>query len=233
MIFSANFGRAPAASRRSIRSARASRVSSCPVWKASSHRAAQSVGMPSASTHGRRSAFDHDLAPERGVDPARFRHVSLSHARPGGSAIADGVDQARRVGRSWIASAGRFNCSRLIEHLMSTPTGPGIDVRRRDHHAADRRTVAHVGVGVQHHVGHARRQPRMDGLPKRLVVEGRANRLGADHGDRTDVAGRQDGRGFSGGNQSWFVLSCHAWPSILVSTLYHLPPMAGVDAQIT
>ena len=49
MIFSANFGRAPAANKRSIRLARASRVSSCPVWNASSHRAAQSAGMPNAS----------------------------------------------------------------------------------------------------------------------------------------------------------------------------------------
>ena len=32
---------------------------------------------------------------------------------------------ARRTGRSAICSTGRSICNRLIEHLMSTPTGPG------------------------------------------------------------------------------------------------------------
>ena len=178
--------------------------------------------------HGRRSAFDHDLTAERGVDPARFRHVSLSHARPGRSAIADGVDQ-RPASRPLLDRIGRqVQLQQAHRALDVHADRAGIDVRRRDHHAADRRPVADVGVGVEHHVGHARRQPRMDGLPKRLVVERRADRLGADHGDRLDVAGRQHGRGFAGGNQSWLVLGCHAWPSISVSPLYHLPPMAGV-----
>ena len=78
--------------------------------------------------HGTRpaSAFDDDLPAQRGIDPTRFRHVSLPHAGPGRSAIADRVDQRPAdTAAPAIASAGRFNCSRLIEHLMSTPTGPG------------------------------------------------------------------------------------------------------------
>ena len=49
----------------------------------------------------------------------------LRAARMAGSSSQIALMSARRVGRSRIASAGRLVCSRLMEHLISTPTGPG------------------------------------------------------------------------------------------------------------
>ena len=89
--------------------------------------------------HGRRSAFDHNLTPERGVDPARFRHVSLPHARAGGSAIADGVNQ-RAASRTFDDRVGRqVQLQQAHRALDVDADRAGIDVRRRDHDAADRR----------------------------------------------------------------------------------------------
>ena len=71
-------------------------------------------------------AFGDDTLPER----MRRRSATLAHCRwprpaPVGVRSQMASMSARRVGLSIIASAGRSSCSRLIEHLMSTPTGPG------------------------------------------------------------------------------------------------------------
>ena len=55
---------------------------------------------------GRRGAFDGDLPAQSGIDPARFRHVSLSHAWSGWGTVADGVDQ-RPACRPLLDGVGR------------------------------------------------------------------------------------------------------------------------------
>ena len=91
---------------------------------------------------------------------------------------------ARRVRRSSIASAGRIDLQQAHRALDVDADRARIDVRRRNQHAADRRAVAAVRIGIEHQVGHARREPRVDRLLQAEFVERAANRLGADHGDR-------------------------------------------------
>ena len=64
----------------------------------------------------------------------------------------------------------------------------GINVRRRDQHAADRRAVAAVRVGIEHQIGDARRAPRIDRLLEAHFVERAADRFRADDGDGLCVA---------------------------------------------
>ena len=68
-------------------------------------------------------------------------------------------------------------------------------MRRRDHDAADRRAVAGVGIGVQHQVGHAGREPGVDRLLEAAGIETGADGVGADHGDRRAVFDRQNAEG--------------------------------------
>ena len=71
-------------------------------------------------------ALGDDLDPGVAADLAALSEPS---AAPGPRRWEDAGrsrrSAARRILRSATASAGMSICSRLIEHLMSTPTGPG------------------------------------------------------------------------------------------------------------
>ena len=189
---------------------RAPVVSSWPTCAESSQRLAHSGGMPSCFAHAARRSFDeHSLAEcprSRRRDFGTFR---WPRPAPVGVRSQMALISARRVGRSSIASAGRFELQQAHRALDVDADRARIDVRRRDQHAADRRTVAAVGVGIQHQIGHARREPRVDRLLQAQFVERAANRLGADDGDRLVLAaGRQDRGRFAGGDDLEFAGAC-------------------------
>ena len=87
--------------------------------------------------------------------------------------------------------------------------GARVNVRRRNHHTADRRTIAAVGIWIEHEVGDSRRGPRVDGLLKATLVKRGADRLSADHGDRFVITtSRQDGGRLTVSGNREFARSC-------------------------
>jgi hypothetical protein len=149
-----------------------------------------------------RGPFDHRLSAERLLDKPRLRHVPLTLAGAGRRPFADGVDQ-RAACRPVGDLVGRQVELQQAHRTFDVDADrAGVDVRRRDEDAADRRTVAEVAVRVEDQVGDARREPRVDRLLEAGVIERVADGRRADEGDGLRLAARrEDGGGRAGGDE--------------------------------
>ena len=56
----------------------------------------------------------------------------------------------------------------------------GINVRGRDQHATDRRSVTSMAIGIEHQISYPRRTAGIDGLLQTGGVKPGSNRFGAD-----------------------------------------------------
>mgnify|MGYP006157093483 CR=1 FL=1 len=67
-----------------------------------------------------------------------------------------------------------------------------------NHHAANRRAVSGVSVGIKHHIGDTWSHARVDGLLEAGFIEVITDRVGSDHGDRFPGIARkwQETKGF-------------------------------------
>jgi hypothetical protein len=117
------------------------------------------------------------------VATAALGRRTLALARTGGRARDDGVDQ--RAADLAVAHflAGNVELQQAHAALDVHADGAGVDVRGRDQHAAHRRAVADVRVGVQDKIGDAGRTARVQRLLQAAGVEAVADRARADHGD--------------------------------------------------
>ena len=131
-----------------------------------------------------------------------FVRIPLAAAGAGRRPLADGVDQCAprravddRIGR-------QVELQQAHRALDIDADRPGIDVRRRDHHAADRRAVAAVGIGIEH-------QSVTPGASRELIAccrHSSSNVLRIASVPMTVIgfvlaAGRQDRGRFAGGNE--------------------------------
>ncbi len=130
-------------------------------------------------------------------------HRALALAGTGGGARDDGIDQC-------AACAHIINRIRRHIQLQQThrtfdihPHRPRINMRRRNQHAPNRRTIPTMRIRVKHQIGHARSFARVERLRNTHRIKRIANRRGADDGDRRLIRlpRRQNGRGFAGGNE--------------------------------
>ena len=125
LILSSKLRKKPRSRCRCNRSSSASRVSSWPTCEASSQCPAHSGGIPIASHTEAEAPSTTTRRPSSASIRRDFLAWRCPRPAPVGVLSQMAWIKARRTGRSRIASAGRFNCSRLMEHLISTPTGPG------------------------------------------------------------------------------------------------------------
>ena len=106
----------------------------------------------------------------------------------------------RRIALSAISLGRNVHLEQRHGALDVHADRPWINVRRRDHHAAHRRSVTGVRIGIQHEIGHARSRARVQRLLDAGWIEARADRFRPDDGDGFTgvVAGGEDGFGFAG-----------------------------------
>ncbi len=150
--------------------------------------------------HAAARAFGANLHAEIGGHAAGFFRLALPTACTGRRALNDGVDEATADGFVDDLIGGDVHLEQRHGALDVHADGSWINVRRRDHHAAHRRSVTAVRIGIEHEIGHARRGARVQRLLDAGRVKARANRLRPDDGDGFTgvVAGWEDGFGFAG-----------------------------------
>ncbi len=129
-------------------------------------------------------ALGDDAATQGGVDRAALGGLALASARAGGGAFQDRFDEGAAGALVLHGGFGKVQLQEAHGALDVHADGAGVDVRRRDQGAADGGAVAAVSIGVEHELGDARGGARVDGLAQADFVEGLADRLGTDHGDR-------------------------------------------------
>ena len=147
-----------------------------------------------------RGPFGHGEHAEIAVDLARLLDRALAAAGAGRGALDDGVDERaahRLVGDRVLRDVELEQRHRALD---VHPDRAGIDMGRRDHHAADRRAVSGVSVGIEYHIGDTRSHARVDGLLEAGFVEAIADGVGSDHGDGfSRIVGKWDeAGGFAG-----------------------------------
>ena len=133
------------------------------------------------------------------ADAARLRTVRWPRPGPVGVRFSNASISARRTGRSLISLRRQVELQQAHRAFDVHADRAGINVRRRNQHATDRRAVAAVGVGIEHEIGHAGRGAGVDRLLEAHVIERVANGVRADDGDRFAFGVRdgENGCGFA------------------------------------
>ncbi len=150
--------------------------------------------------HAAARAFGANLHAEIGGDAAGLFRLALTAARASRRALDDGVDEATADGFVDDFIGGDVHLEQRHGAFDVHADGSWINVRRRDHHAAHRRSVTAVRIGIEHEIGHARRGARVERLLNAGWVKAGTDRFRPDDGDGLPrvVAGWEDGFGFAG-----------------------------------
>ena len=150
--------------------------------------------------HAAARAFGAHLHAEIGGHTTGLFRLALTAARASRRAGHDGVDEPTTDGFVDDLFGGNVHLEQRHGALDVHADRPWINVRRRNHHAAHRRSVTAVCVGIEHEIGHARRGARVERLLNAGRVKASADCLRPDDGDGLSgvVTRREDGFGFAG-----------------------------------
>ena len=156
----------------------------------------------------------HGFGSKNAVHMACFLHASLAAACTGRSAGDNGLDER---------PAGPLVHDRVLRDVHLEQGHGTLDVHTHrsridmgggNHHAANRRAVSGVSVGIEHHIGDTWSHARVDGLLEAGFVEAIADGAGSDHGDGFScIVGKwNEAGGFAGFmdgfHDCWWVRSC-------------------------
>jgi len=150
--------------------------------------------------HALARTFGANLHAEIGGHATRFFRLALPTTCSRRCALHNGFDQAAADGFIHDLLGRNVHLEQRHGALDVHADWPWINVCRRDHHAAHRRSVTAVRVGIEHEIGHARSRARVERLLDAGRIKPGPDRLRSDNGDGLSgvVTGWEDGFGFSG-----------------------------------
>jgi len=134
-------------------------------------------------THRRRCPLGGKQEPQFLADFSRFLDGTLASASAGRRAFRNGIDQGaadRAVGHLIRRQIELEKAHRTLDVHAHRPR---IHMSRRNQDTAHRRSVAGMGVRVEHEIGDPGGTAGIEGLLETTLIERGANRVGANHCD--------------------------------------------------